>query len=272
MAVEQHFESIAKLLQNIITGRKESTDYYKRLCEIEHMKLIEIKQKFDENEKRIKSLERKTENMSTGEFVAVKTDSTTSTIHKTRDGEHVQENKPVVANIIQLEDGDDSIKSDVLKSSLSQECDELKRKVSDLEQQIQRSTKSASKHEPDLVKEQQLKADKDELEKKLNRLATINMRLEENLQREKEENITRNRRIDELTNRLSALAAHQLTKDNPQIADLSDQCRPTKLAEGFSQIYDNKWTDVFEIFAKKKIAERDIVDMLTHTINVMKNP
>lgn len=39
----------------------------------------------------------------------------------------------------------------------------------------------------------------------------------------------------------------KLTDNNPNIADLSDQNRPTKLAERFTELYDNQWTDAFEI-------------------------
>lgn len=45
--------------------------------------------------------------------------------------------------------------------------------------------------------------------------------------------------------RLSASASAMLTYDNPNIADLSDMNRPTKLAEQFSELYDNEWTDGF---------------------------
>ncbi|XP_052263568.1 uncharacterized protein LOC127866794 isoform X4 [Dreissena polymorpha] len=51
---------------------------------------------------------------------------------------------------------------------------------------------------------------------------------------------------DELTMRLSKLASASLTHNNPNIADLSDPNRPTKLSEAFSELYDNEWTDAFE--------------------------
>ncbi|XP_052277632.1 uncharacterized protein LOC127876414 isoform X2 [Dreissena polymorpha] len=51
---------------------------------------------------------------------------------------------------------------------------------------------------------------------------------------------------DDLTIRLSKLASASLTHNNPNIADLSDPNRPTKLAEAFSELYDNEWTDAFE--------------------------
>lgn len=34
--------------------------------------------------------------------------------------------------------------------------------------------------------------------------------------------------------------------DNPNIADLSDENRPTKLSEKYSELYDNEWTDAYE--------------------------
>lgn len=49
-----------------------------------------------------------------------------------------------------------------------------------------------------------------------------------------------------LKNRLSQLAGAKLTEGNPNIADLSDKNRPTNLAEHFSELYDNEWTDALE--------------------------
>ncbi|KAL3879697.1 hypothetical protein ACJMK2_031984 [Sinanodonta woodiana] len=51
---------------------------------------------------------------------------------------------------------------------------------------------------------------------------------------------------DALLTRLSAVGAVWLTDNNPRITDLSDENRPGKLLEQFSQIYDNEWTDGFE--------------------------
>lgn len=38
----------------------------------------------------------------------------------------------------------------------------------------------------------------------------------------------------------------KLTDNNPNVADLSDVNRPTKLAEKYTELYDNQWTDAFE--------------------------
>ncbi|XP_052796044.1 uncharacterized protein LOC128228650 isoform X2 [Mya arenaria] len=51
---------------------------------------------------------------------------------------------------------------------------------------------------------------------------------------------------DILRQRLSKLAGDKLTLDNPNITDLSESNRPTKLGEMYSELYDNEWTDAFE--------------------------
>uniref|UniRef100_A0A8W8KUD0 Mitochondria-eating protein n=1 Tax=Magallana gigas TaxID=29159 RepID=A0A8W8KUD0_MAGGI len=45
---------------------------------------------------------------------------------------------------------------------------------------------------------------------------------------------------------LSKIAGSKLTSNNPDIADLNDDNRPTKLAEKFGQLYDDAWTDSME--------------------------
>ncbi|XP_053399685.1 DNA ligase 1-like isoform X2 [Mercenaria mercenaria] len=50
---------------------------------------------------------------------------------------------------------------------------------------------------------------------------------------------------DELLCRLSEMAGRRLTDNNPNIADLSDLNRPTKLAEKYAELYDNDWTDAY---------------------------
>ncbi|KAK3607096.1 hypothetical protein CHS0354_026303 [Potamilus streckersoni] len=39
----------------------------------------------------------------------------------------------------------------------------------------------------------------------------------------------------------------RLADDNPNITDLSDQNRPDKLAEQFSELYTNQWTDCYQV-------------------------
>ncbi|XP_052279972.1 putative leucine-rich repeat-containing protein DDB_G0290503 isoform X1 [Dreissena polymorpha] len=70
--------------------------------------------------------------------------------------------------------------------------------------------------------------------------------------------------IDDLTIRLSKLASASLTHNNPNIADLSDPNRPTKLAEAFSELYDNEWTDAFE-----KLKDDDEVKTVKHLLTML---
>ncbi|XP_052793229.1 uncharacterized protein LOC128227067 [Mya arenaria] len=55
---------------------------------------------------------------------------------------------------------------------------------------------------------------------------------------------------NELRKRLSRLVSAQLTNNNPNIVDLSDNNRPTKLAEQYSELYDNAWTECYECLTK----------------------
>ncbi|XP_053394457.1 uncharacterized protein LOC128555630 isoform X1 [Mercenaria mercenaria] len=50
----------------------------------------------------------------------------------------------------------------------------------------------------------------------------------------------------------SKRASIKMRQNNPDIADLSDTNRPTKIAERFSELYDNEWTEAFEEISNKK--------------------
>lgn len=67
------------------------------------------------------------------------------------------------------------------------------------------------------------------------------------------------------------MAGRKLTDNNPNIADLSDTNRPTKLAEQYSQIYDNEWTEAFEYLDGLKDYKEDdkkAINVLFQTISV----
>lgn len=71
--------------------------------------------------------------------------------------------------------------------------------------------------------------------------------------------------------RLSALASSRLRDNNPNITDLSDQNRPTKIAEKLSELYDNQWTDAFDVLQEDNNDERAIIrellEMLMQVFN-----
>ncbi|KAL4230297.1 hypothetical protein ACF0H5_010681 [Mactra antiquata] len=70
------------------------------------------------------------------------------------------------------------------------------------------------------------------------------------------------REKDDYLMRLSKMTAAKLMDNNPNIADLSDQNRPTKLADEYSQIYDNEWTDAYAHLEKNITIEFERVDKL----------
>ena len=44
----------------------------------------------------------------------------------------------------------------------------------------------------------------------------------------------------------------KLRDGNPNVVDLSDEYRPTKLVEISSELYDNEWTEAYEFLLKVK--------------------
>ncbi|XP_053399681.1 uncharacterized protein LOC123557348 isoform X2 [Mercenaria mercenaria] len=82
---------------------------------------------------------------------------------------------------------------------------------------------------------------------------------------EKEEMLAMLKQDLEEKEKLSEMAGRRLTDNNPNIADLSDLNRPTKLAEKYAELYDNDWTDAFsylENLAAYKGSERTVITAL----------
>ncbi|XP_052794372.1 uncharacterized protein LOC128227669 isoform X2 [Mya arenaria] len=66
--------------------------------------------------------------------------------------------------------------------------------------------------------------------------------------------------------RLRKLAGEKLTQDNPNIMELSDPNRPTKLGEIYSELYDNQWTDAFEGLTQSGYQEAEAIRALNITL------
>jgi hypothetical protein len=65
------------------------------------------------------------------------------------------------------------------------------------------------------------------------------------------------------------MASANLTDGNPNIADLSDENRPTRLAEQFSELYDNEWTDAFGLLTLPgKVTEKEACTILLNMLYV----
>jgi len=69
-------------------------------------------------------------------------------------------------------------------------------------------------------------------------------------------------------NRLSKLVGDRLVADNPNITDLSDKNRPTKLGEMFNELYDNEWTNAFEGLVTAGYDDGEAIDTLFLTLTV----
>nr|XP_022320924.1 uncharacterized protein LOC111123106 [Crassostrea virginica] len=89
------------------------------------------------------------------------------------------------------------------------------------------------------AKIQECENEKQELKRVIEDLKTRVAELTRDFLKEKKEK-------DDALTRLSAVAGDKLRYNNPGIADLSDEYRPNKLAEKFSELYDNEWTEFYE--------------------------
>jgi cell division protein FtsL len=69
--------------------------------------------------------------------------------------------------------------------------------------------------------------------------------------------------------RLSKVAGAKLTQGNAAITDLSDTNRPTKLAEKFSELYDNQWTDAYEELDSTFNNEEETIQVLLKILQVI---
>lgn len=61
---------------------------------------------------------------------------------------------------------------------------------------------------------------------------------------------------------------NKLSNNNPDLADLSDKNRPTRLAEMYQELYDNEWTNAYEVFENHFKDERKIIDILLQMLKV----
>ncbi|KAK3607103.1 hypothetical protein CHS0354_026310 [Potamilus streckersoni] len=125
----------------------------------------------------------------------------------------------------------------------------------------------------------ELKGTLDEQEQELTRLRNECSELRtrnEDLSRQlntKEQHVNNlEKNYSELQTRLSEMASVQLTQGNPIIADLSDQNRPDKLTEQFSELYDNQWTDCYQDLVNiLKRTEEESINILLQIVQASYN-
>ena len=63
----------------------------------------------------------------------------------------------------------------------------------------------------------------------------------------------------------------QLADNNPNIIDLSNQNRPTRLVEQFTELYDNEWTNAYAALHNFIQDEHTIVCFLLRVLEVNVN-
>ena len=61
--------------------------------------------------------------------------------------------------------------------------------------------------------------------------------------------------------------SNKLTDNNPNIADLSDENRPTKLVEKLSELYDNEWTNAYGVL-EERYPGNEVVNILLNLLQV----
>ncbi|XP_061185247.1 uncharacterized protein LOC133193313 [Saccostrea echinata] len=97
-------------------------------------------------------------------------------------------------------------------------------------------------------------------------LRVEHMKLIEENEKLKETVREQKQQTEELTTRLSRYASQQLTQGNPNIADLSDKNRPTKIGEKFSLVYDDQWSEAFEALKVGGKTEETVVTELANLV------
>lgn len=68
--------------------------------------------------------------------------------------------------------------------------------------------------------------------------------------------------------RLSKEMSSKLNDKNPNITDLSDSNRPTKIAEKYNELYDNEWTDALEDLTEERYLEEGAIAELLACVQV----
>lgn len=149
----------------------------------------------------------------------------------------------------------------VLPSSLKQKTDDLFYRLWYLQRSINEyksSQKGKANDETinnEINKNEKLQFRMEQLDKQINYFETEAKRLKEKVS-------TLELQKEGLLTRLSEVAGLRLSDNNPDIQDLSDPKRPTKIVEAFGELYDNEWTNALEDLLKSQRSEREAIDTL----------
>ncbi|XP_069131355.1 uncharacterized protein [Argopecten irradians] len=154
--------------------------------------------------------------------------------------------------------------SDMELDSLHMECNHLKHQNREKDEEIKKllSNEKDALNRVDILEKEcaQLLQDLNHQDMVTERKAEENKHLQENLNeynrhlKSARQNLFEQQKVIErlqeekadALRRLSTLASAKLSDNNPDITDLSDMNRPQKIAEKYSELYDNEWTDAYE--------------------------
>lgn len=86
------------------------------------------------------------------------------------------------------------------------------------------------------------------------------------LKKKDEEIYKLRQQLREERSRMSKVAGEKMSANNPDLADLSDPYRPTRLAECFTQLYDDEWTLAYEELQRQNSSEKDVIGILSNIL------
>ncbi|MDP0588199.1 MAG: hypothetical protein QS748_02950 [Candidatus Endonucleobacter bathymodioli] len=80
-----------------------------------------------------------------------------------------------------------------------------------------------------------------------------------------------NKRREDASTYLSKISGRKMAEGNPAITDLSDKNRPMKIAERYSELYDNEWTDFMATCqSKTDLTEKKIIALSLQLLMIAK--
>uniref|UniRef100_A0A8W8KRG9 Mitochondria-eating protein n=1 Tax=Magallana gigas TaxID=29159 RepID=A0A8W8KRG9_MAGGI len=142
-------------------------------------------------------------------------------------------------------------------SRLKRHVEELKKAHHQSENKMSHQLRQIAKEKEDLIRSLELEREESSrLKRHVEELKKAHHQSESKMSRQLKQ-IAKEK--EDLLIRLSRIAGAKLTNNNPHIADLSDDNRPTKLAEKFGQLYDDAWTDSLEELTEVETKLEDTV-------------
>ncbi|XP_052263362.1 filamin A-interacting protein 1-like isoform X2 [Dreissena polymorpha] len=156
-----------------------------------------------------------------------------------RDQGHSQENRDLRKELEISE-----FKERASNHQLQQTQNKMKKTEDELEETKKKLNEALQGKDTNLKK---IEKENSDLRKKLGEFESNEASFNQQLQQVRSKLKTTTAELEDTKTRLSKLMGQKLTDNNPNITDLSDQNRPMKLGERFSELYDNEWTDAFEV-------------------------